>query len=125
MLELNELHKKWLKSLREHPERQGKKKLGHIINTDTKEYTACCLGELLCIYKKGNVFNNKGDIVDGSSEVILNDSYKELGLYSPVGRSRDLASPTLSQLNDNGKSWPEIADIIESNPEMYLNYKTQ
>lgn len=125
-MELNELHKKWLKSLREHPERQCSRKLGQIINKDTKEYEACCLGELLLLHKGEDIFNNMGVISDGNSTCYPNASYRELGLYSPTGIPRNTLEdiPSLSELNDSGKTWPEIADIIESNPERYLNYET-
>lgn len=132
-MELGTLQKAWVKSLREHPERQSHAKLGQIHNRETNNYTACCLGELKLVYCQLNnlplPFNEDGYITDssgassGSSQSYLVGSWEKFGLRSDGGKimvsmEKDGRSfPSLAHANDGGITWAEIADYIEANPE--------
>jgi hypothetical protein len=128
-MKLGPIQKAWLKSLREHPERQCSGKLGQKFN---KNYLACCLGEALITYckmKKRRIpFTGEGILIDGSNDrtSYLSSSFEKLGLISSSGMSH---SPFyinneeyygLASANDNGVTWPQIADIIEANPENFF-----
>ena len=128
--ELGPLQKMWLEQLRKHPERQ----ISHCLGYGTpKEYKACCLGELhLCAHRLANKklpFDSNNRICDDSIYGTLSYSYEQYGLNSSVGQSvkefttsfiEDKSFYTLAQANDGGVSWPEIADIIEKNPENFF-----
>lgn len=105
----------WLKSLREHPERQTTKVLGYRTNG---AYKACCLGELGLIAGVCTFDSNGTLCCDGSRTILLN--YTGLGLRSPNGRQTKFAEPTLAVMNDFGKTWPEIADHVEKNFSLYF-----
>lgn len=131
-MELGILQKEWIKSLREHPERQTKDILGY--REDDGSYKACCLGELLICYRKLQGvdlfdFNGTKDyLIDGVEDYgSLYESYEEFGLHTPNGAIYKLSvgndpldirsQNSLAQANDNGFTWLQIADFIENNPE--------
>lgn len=130
-MELGPIQKAWVDNLRKHPERQATGFLGRGI---PESYTACCLGEGLVTYCK--MKNIKLPFIDGfiidfnedknlKSDCILDFSYKELGLRTSTGRiiGKHLNNRTyLTQANDSGVSWPEIADFIEENPEAVFTH---
>jgi hypothetical protein len=123
-MELGEIQKAWIKSLRENGQRQYKNGLG--IKTGGEEYLACCLVEGLCVL---NRFKGKhppfidGVLQDGADENALSNSYEELGLIDAVGELKisvevnSIYRGSLAELNDYSFSWAEIADYIEQNPE--------
>lgn len=140
-MELGPIQKMWIQSLREHPERQMTCRLGKGKSAD--DYKACCLGELLfcfCERKFDTVFHKTNpedenflmyDIDPISRERndhrgILIGSWDELGLFDHYGSFKGTARlqlgekqcSSLSGANDNGVTWPEIADFVEANPEM-------
>lgn len=123
---LGPLQREWIKSLREHPERQESEQLG---SGNLNDYTACCLGELLvCAHRVlpnfPSPFKN-GHIVDSDSKAYLSFSFERFGLFNSTG-SIDNGSIggyfTLAYANDHGVTWPEIADFIESNPEKVFTH---
>jgi len=130
-MELGRIQKEWVKSLREHPERQMSDFLGKVVDRD--EYKACCLGELLCVRAR---LENKpppfvyGSIWDGDNSSSLTSSYGGLGLRSNNGGfeideeirifmkdSRIEKTDSLASLNDSGVKWPIIADFVEAFPD--------
>lgn len=132
------LQTEWIRSLREHPERQMSSALGKIINEETGEYRACCLGELhLCYHRMNNLplpLHGKDiiDLYDGDEEEIafhsdifedLSSSWQAYGLKSQMGAIDVYARPncsitSLAQMNDDGDwTWSDIADFIEEFPE--------
>lgn len=124
-MELGKIQKAWVKSLREHPERQMKGKLGE---GTPRNYKACCLGELLCVVSRINKsklpFSQNGKINDQNySEKVLHMSYEKLGLFGDSGKLTESVrvgvaeENSLALLNDRGATWTEIADFIEANPE--------
>lgn len=127
---LGQIQKAWIASLREHPERQGKNTLG---KGTPENYTACCLGELHIIGCKMRGLPSPfadGIIVDNteskssSNHYYLYHNFDSYGLRENMGR---LEVPytykgwrvfnSLADMNDNGMTWPEIADYIEANPD--------
>jgi hypothetical protein len=121
---LSELQEKWLVSLETSPaEKQTIGKLGVKVGDS---YTACCLGELHVIACKekglGVPFGSRGMIEDNGFRHLL-DSFKEYGLVNDVGWFKEFivfdnrTYHSLSELNDMGVSWKEIAKIIRENPE--------
>lgn len=120
--EMGPLQKLWVKSLREHPERQMSGALG-VIDHQTGTYQARCLGELkMCALRSigenpFNVFYRS--IMDGADTASLSVSYEDFGLYGPLGYFDGAAlkgNISLANANDAGITWPEIADFIEQNP---------
>lgn len=116
---LGPIQEAWLKSLEEHPERQGVKRLGK--KNSEGLYTACCLGEgglIAGVYEW-----------DGSSLVTVTSAdksynnldfvYESLGLYDGVGSNFN-GGKCLTRLNDTATTWPEIAAMIRANPEQWL-----
>jgi len=91
----------------------------------------CCLGQAVVTMKEFYGINpiskfinqEEGRILfDERSDTELDKSWKELGLYDCDGgfRNRESIKPyaSLVQMNDEGATWPEIADFIEENPEI-------
>lgn len=133
-MELGTIQKAWIKSLREHPERQTSNCLGYK-SKDSEDYKACCLGEALCVLYRINgknafdLFNN-GRLLDFNNSILLNEvtAYR-LGLHTGNGHVeygtngssffiyKKQILDSLSSANDAGMTWPEIADFIEKYPE--------
>ena len=125
--ELGPIGKAWVKSLRENPERQMSSQLGE--KNEDGTYKACCLGEYALVASEMNPsiaqlveWDSHGELYCGSIE-FLEDAYKELGLKSyrgslskPLVVSDDVVYYSLADMNDDGMSWPEIADYVEANP---------
>lgn len=117
-MELGPLQKAWVKELREHPERQL---VGFLGKGSVSHYKACCLGQLHVCAKGSEAF--EGGIIEDSSEDSLFDSFEKYGLFTCNGAFvnsviiKDAEYCSLALMNDNGLSWPEIADYIENNPE--------
>jgi hypothetical protein len=116
-MKLGKLQKKWVRSLKAHPERQMSRQLG----AGTKrKYTACCLGEAglimgTCVFKNGVLVEKKTH-----SPGVLKNSYKKMGLYTDHGGTED-GDISLAKLNDDGiTTWPEIAYMIEAAPELFF-----
>ena len=125
-MKLGKLQKMWIASLREHPERQYRWRLG---KGTPEDYQACCLGELhLCAYRmKGEELPFYDGVVrDGDRVDQLGASYRKYGLRSQGGvLSVSVYLPgyttmfySLAAMNDNGVTWAEIADFVEANPEL-------
>lgn len=123
-MKLGEIQQKWVNSLREHPERQMTGCLGALNSVGT--YNACCLGEALCVLARHEgkplPFTEKNYIADNGDYYYLDSSFKKIGLRNEQGQFRGKINfngniiISLSQMNDNGTSWSEIADFIEGNP---------
>lgn len=126
--ELGPIQKEWLRRLRAHPERQGTCRLGKIIDLESGNYKACCLGEavlLLCELSgekpetsdMGSLLDNNGGFYPDEATV------DKLGIRGNRGRLKERAIVknclrySLSEMNDDNVTWPEIADYIEANPE--------
>ncbi len=120
--ELRDLKSRWVAALRSGDYSQGQYRL-----KDTKEEKYCCLGVLCQIltseelnklnmkFENGFIFNINYNInynSENASNVIL--PYSMISKLSfPIGLQGHLANA-----NDSGVSFNEIADQIESNPEL-------
>lgn len=116
-MKLGPLQKKWVRSLKKHPERQQKNALG---KGSAKEYTACCLGQAglimdTCYFRRGILVER-----DSLSGTVLGESYKKMGLRDCVGTIVD-NNISLAGLNDdNNHTWVDIAYLIEAAPELFF-----
>lgn len=121
----------WIKSLRDHPERQTSGRLG--IKT-SDGYVACCLGEFLMCearfngtelpFRENYISDHKGE---RHSNADLTNAYERLGLKDQRGsmkRSMTFSDKNyhtnLAELNDDVMSWPTIADMIEKDPTNFF-----
>ena len=80
----------------------------------------CCLGVACDISGLGswNEYSEYSTHIDGGQGYKLPASLMDyLGLRTPTG---DFEMTNLSSMNDNGKSFEEIADVIEREPERLL-----
>jgi len=127
---LGPIQEQWLKNLEAYPERQTEACLG-FLNPD-KTYRACCLGELLLTYHR-EVAGSVEDLWVKSMEDdmfelsdngeyfnTLESSYKKLGLRDTNGSFKTLVIggwDSLAELNDNGFTWSQIAEVVRENPE--------
>lgn len=118
---LGPLQTQWIQSLRDYPERQMRSVLGD--KKPDGSYQACCLGEAgiiagVCRWDDyGSLVTNDGF----SSSILAQDTYKAIGLRSPRGDAKAKTEvKSLAYYNDYGKTWPQIADILTEDPEMYF-----
>lgn len=119
---LGPIQTEWLKQMKEHPEWQGTQQLGY--TDESGKQRMCCLGLGGLIVGECRWVNGRLITKDrGQNRTLDDQAYRLLGLRSGVGSSSDDLSrvqPSLAQLNDNGRPWPQIVDIIRSNPGVYF-----
>jgi hypothetical protein len=116
-MKLGPLQKKWVKSLKENPDRQLKDRLG-VRSGDG--YKACCLGEVAMILGICT-FDADGFMKIGSEYYDLTGHYHKMGLRDECGEIADDPYNSLACLNDDrDHTWPEIAYLIESAPELFF-----
>lgn len=114
-----ELFNQWVSALRSGKYEQGTSNL-------CKDNKFCCLGVFLDVAKEEYTTRvdkyNGVYRVYGSCEVVIpTDMANEYGFYSGLGESEDDYSEPLYKLNDKvGKTFSEIADILETKPEVYV-----
>lgn len=122
--EMKEARRLWLAELRSGKHKQGRSKLHRINEGDRSKDQYCCLGIACLAFKKsGGELREKetlGCVVYDGVDAILPPQVGDwLGLRTNAGTFSDGAgvANTLWQLNDSGKGFFQIADIIESEPE--------
>lgn len=104
----------------------------------TVEYniTMCCLGAgaIICgkgEWKKDGKTGNSWIACPAMNSICLDEETRiALGLYDTAGKHRDSHNSeedpdieytnSLAYMNDHGMTWPQIADILEANPEYYF-----
>ncbi len=127
-MELGPIQEAWLQSLEQHPERQTTRMLGH---GTPENYKACCLGELLVVacalQGKPSPFEfGSNRITDGTYTATLPESAHDLGLKNGLGGLKVLLSKegkdywSLSQMNDEGFTWSQIAQAVRENPDNFF-----
>lgn len=126
-LELGPLQKEWIARLRANPEKQMREALGRKTK-EKDEYKACCLGEagLMLGTLEWKEFGNSQLLIlrnPGEGNGMTLYAHEKLGLRTSNGSFWELHLPenekvfaSLSDMNDNGYTWAEIADYIEANP---------
>jgi len=102
-----ELRAAWLEALRSGKYKQGK----NFLCNRNLEY--CCLGVLCEVAGIPKVKEDDLFSFDYSSASLPAFLKEKVGLYSSLGNSKDV-TPSLSALNDNGNSFSEIADLLET-----------
>lgn len=114
---MNENAKKWVEALRSGEYEQCSKQLR---KKHRGAYRYCCLGVAADISSLGNWNNN--EFISGlqrEDQVLVENVKIWLGLNTSHGRldikktTGGIQHITLAELNDEGKSFSEIADIIE------------
>ena len=137
--ELTEPQKLWIEDLRKHPELQGKEQL-------KKDGLYCCLGRACVVFNEnsGNLVkerstgfeNSRYELPDKVQEWLgLEDSFGTFetddsillkkyltkrypnGMNEVVDELNIAENPHLAWCNDNGYSFLDIANIIESRPK--------
>jgi hypothetical protein len=100
----------WAKELREGGHKQGKYTL-------QKQDRFCCLGVACLVYERETGNKLPRDPLGEFDHAMLEDCFEcvqdWLELQSPFGT---YGQKSLAVFNDNGKTFAEIADIIESEP---------
>lgn len=124
---MNENAKKWIEDLRKHPELQTDNKLA-----DGKLKRFCCLGRACILFNENNPIGQLEITVDELATFAMFDKEGAvlpekvrvwLGLKDSIGtlkeetgaNGRKLLINSLAIENDNGTTFPKIADIIEAN----------
>jgi len=121
---LNPNARKWVKALRSGKYKQGRDYLCQLYG---EEREFCCLGVACELFiRSGNklrtaVRSDGGNYVEyGGNRGIVPGKVREwLGLRDNLGEyvNKNGLTSSLADLNDRGKSFENIADIIESQPE--------
>lgn len=120
--ELGPKQKEWLQALRDNPKQQHRGSLGKLKPNGT--IGMCCLMKYASLnYEEDNEWrvSNAGRVCIGTElNSLPYQIWTELGLRSGLGESSDNGIQSLSSMNDNGVTWPQIADHIEANPHQYF-----
>lgn len=109
-----EVKEKWLEALRSGEYKQGRTMLKQGQSPDNLKY--CCIGVLCELAAKDGVIDNS---VKSSFDPIYSFNEKECLIPDEVARwaglktLRTTSGSTLYQLNDFGKSFSDISDVIE------------
>jgi len=127
-MKIGPLQERWLQSLEQNAERQCIRQLAK--KNGDGSYQACCLGEAAIIAGIGQWGNEQPKhahtyLVNGDRSELADDAFEALGLRGPLGNFQDdkelkvgpaKGVQTLSDANDGGATWPEIAAFIRANP---------
>lgn len=96
----------------------------HAIEEDGHHF--CCLGVACKIFNLGKEldpeFGKKYAYIDGldsNAETAPEDIVENLALYDSVGSAKT-GITSLTQMNDGGKTFKEIAEIIRKNPKRWF-----
>lgn len=103
----NDIKKQWVKALRSGEYVQGN---GCLKDSQNKY---CCLGVLTDIYNKAHNKKNRG--YKNRNQVLADNVKKWAGLAHDNPSYNCEFGSSLAEINDNGRSFNFIADIIEDN----------
>lgn len=113
----------WVQALRSGGYKQGRAALCRVYADGSKAY--CCLGVLCDLYQKNQTKNKKKKlsvkaevtgsfiIFNGNGGVLPNAVKNWAGMSSFDGQIYASYDPNLVRMNDNGKTFIQIADHIE------------
>jgi hypothetical protein len=104
-----EIKEKWIATLRSGKYKQG---AGHLRNNDLY----CCLGVLCDIYAKENQLNWEKDTKNATYKLLTSYAILPVEVYrwaETKGQNPIIGESNLADLNDIGKTFKEIADLIE------------
>ena len=125
-MKLGPNQKKWIAALRANPEEQIRGFLGKTTDDDKKGF--CCLGKGCDVLGIG-IWEDSIFFVEGVRAFLPEYPRKQLGLVDYSGTAKVshheklnelYSSFSLSEMNDEGKTWSEIADILEKHPEAFF-----
>lgn len=132
-MKLGPLQKRWIQTLRQHPERQLTHELGQFNMDENGEanhcdYQVCCLGQAQILLHEEDLSPFVGDnleLLNGedTDDVLSSSDWQAYCLRNPTGRFREPVKIrgtehiNLADMNDKGMTWLEIADYIEQHPE--------
>lgn len=102
---------KWLEALRSGQYQQVKGVLRHSDSANSQGY--CCLGVLCDIYSKETATPWVGDSFLGHTCVLPLEIIKRCDISINQFGGLGLLQDSLSQMNDHGKTFNDIADVIE------------
>lgn len=114
------IQRKWLRFLKNNPERQGKGALGYIENNEEK---VCCLGQFglmtgICKWDNHRILNPEGDVSFPSRNDML-----QYGFLSSTGTHTSfLETHCLAYINDHG-TWLDVYNACLANPKGYFTKK--
>jgi len=115
--ELTDAQESWIQALESGKYNQG----NSVLNRDNN---FCCLGVACDLHKENLTVTQPSEAkavwYDGDNCYAPEYIVGKLGLIDNVGESNDVDLKSLTVLNDEGKSFAEIAEILRSNPECYL-----
>lgn len=107
-----QLRRKWLRALRSGSYRRGE---GSLVSEDGRKF--CCLGVLAdiqgCVWQESIRDSSLVPIMPHGRKPLANDGTDFLPVRRTGGLTEDQQS-TLAEMNDDGKSFKQIADFIES-----------
>lgn len=103
---------RWVKALRSGKFKQWS---GRLYVAEAEGH--CCLGVLCAINEKSLTLKEQKEMFCGEAESLFSSIMDLTGIKDAEGQFIDLSGTigNLAHLNDNGKSFTEIADIIEQN----------
>lgn len=114
----------WLSKLESGEYKQGKMRLRN------KDNEYCCLGVAVDLFPSPNgvwvledftIFYHYNTSKNKTHcGVTTHDVVQALSLFSILGDARTINTKSLSELNDGGKTFKEIATIIRSDPSVYF-----
>ena len=125
-MNLTENQKIWLDALRSGKYKQGYNGALHEKCDGADEF--CCLGVAAKIFAHGDVAIQVNDfgVVKYNGQFATAPDYvmEALGLFDACGRPKSESQfISLSLMNDNGRTFVEIADHFEANVKAYTNEK--
>lgn len=126
---LGPLQRKWLKALRSGKYKQAESAL-HTF--DGKVHRFCCLGvacDVLGMTARDPMVEREGwnpielyptEFRYGKESTVLPETARRrLAMYHATGEKRN-GSDALTELNDSGKTFKQIANIIEASPDEFF-----
>ena len=114
---MTELQEQWLKALESGEFKQTDATLQEVDDEGNDRY--CCLG-VAC-----RIAGVKGKL-EGGSLAKYPEVMDVFGFYNDLGGARAYINMSLATLNDEGKTFKQIAEIVRANPEHYfVNAKSE
>lgn len=131
MQQLGPLQRKWVMTLRSHPERQMKGSLGR--KQPGGSYRCCCLGQGgliagICEFDGISIFE-----INSDAAFSLEKNYVDIGLHGAIGEIKypDNANelfeepPSMADFNDSHNNewgdWTDLSYMMEAVPELFFS----
>jgi hypothetical protein len=119
----NTLISMWVAALRSGGYKQGKTYLKSV-NRESGDVEYCCLGvlcEIMGVPQRKSLDPAEYIIFENySCSQLPEEVVAELGMYGTMGETKLYDGNSLAMANDMGRSFKEIADMIEKNPDNWF-----